>query len=382
MRLVPFHRPYRSGTEQARLAACLAAPDWHSDGPAAAMAVRELERALGRDGVLLTPSCTHALELIALALGIGPQDEVIVPSYTFVSTASAFALRGARLRFADIEFDSLGLCPRDVERKLSARTRAVVCVHYGGLPCAIEQLRALLVGTGATLIEDNAHGLFGSVSGRPLGSLGDASAMSFHSTKNISCGEGGALFLAEPALRQRAEVLREKGVDRAAFLRGEVPAYTWREVGSSYLLAEPLAALLYAQLECAPQMQAARLHRFWRYQTALAPLAEAGLLQIAHVPPGVTPAAHLFWLRTRDVTARDGLLAHLRTRGVDARFHYQPLHSSVVGQRWSPVVESCPHSDAAANTLLRLPLYPDLGEDEQEWVIASVEAFFQGSRGG
>lgn len=378
MATIPFHRAYRSGSEARWVTRSLEAPAWHSDGPMAAEAARLLAGGVGNGRVLLTPSCTAALELFALALQIGPGDEVIVPSFTFVSSASAFALRGARIVFADVEPKTLGLDPVDVERKLTPRTRAVLCVHYAGVPCDVLRLLELCRG-GPLLIEDNAHGLFGALDGRALGSFGAAAAYSFHSTKNFSCGEGGALVVHDASLSPRAELLREKGVDRAAFVRGETPYYTWRDIGSSFLLSEHLAALLVAQLEAAEVVQARRRVLWTRYREALSPLEAQAGIDLPRAPAGSTVAAHNFWLMVRSEAERSALLGKLRAAGIDARFHYHALHLSDVGRALGGRPGDAPVSERAATTLVRLPLYPDLSDEEQDRVIDAVCQFFGAS---
>ncbi len=371
--LIPFSRPHRTGQEAARVAEALAGGHWRGDGPFTRQAAELLAPWLGGGKVLLTTSCTHALEMCALLLDLGPGDEVIVPSFTFVSTASAFALRGARVVFADVDPRTLNLDPADVARRVTPRTRAVVAVHYAGV--AVDAQAVVAAAPGATLVEDNAHGLFGAWQGRPLGSLGRLATQSFHDTKNLSCGEGGALVVNDPALAERAEIVREKGTNRARFFRGQVDKYTWVELGSSYLPSDLLAAVLVAQLEAAPAIQRAR-HRVWaRYHAELAPWAARHGVQQPHLPAGAEHPAHLYWLRVRDLAARTALLAHLAAAGVQATFHYQPLHLSTVGRAAGGQPGDCPVSEAVADTLVRLPLYADLDAGDVDRVIAAVTAF-------
>lgn len=371
--LIPFNRPCPSGREASLVTEVLAGPRWCGDGPFTARASALVSAAVGGGKVLLTTSCTHALELAALLLDVGPGDEVIVPSFTFVSTASAFALRGATVVFADVDGATLDLDPADVARKVSDRTRVVVPVHYAGVACDHDALVA--AAPAATIVEDNAHGLYGAWRGRPLGSLGRLATQSFHETKNVSCGEGGALVVNDPALVDRAEILREKGTNRARFFRGQVDKYTWVDVGSSYLPAELLAAVLVAQLEHAEVTQAAR-HAVWaRYHAELAGWAARHGVQQPHLPAGAVHPAHLYWLRVRDLDTRTRLLAHLAARGVQGTFHYQPLHLSEVGRRLGGAPGDCPVSELAADTLVRLPLWAGLTTDDVDRVIAAVESF-------
>ena len=370
---IPFNRPHRTGREAARVAEALASDRWCGDGPFTAQAARLLALQVGGGRVLLTTSCTHALELAALLLDLGPGDEVIVPAFTFVSTASAFALRGARVVFADVDEATLDLDPASVARLASPRTRAIVPVHYAGVACDHDALVA--AAPGATVVEDNAHGLFGSWRGRPLGSLGRLATQSFHETKNVSCGEGGALVVNDPALVERAEILREKGTNRARFFRGQVDKYTWVDVGSSYLPADLLAAVLVAQLEDAAAIQAARQAVWTRYHAELAAWAEHHGVRQPHLPEGAVQPAHLYWLRVRDLATRTRLIAHLAGHGVQATFHYQPLHLSDVGRKLGGAAGDCPVTERAADSLVRLPVYAGLATDDVDRVIAAVLSF-------
>ncbi len=373
---IPFNRPHRTGREAALVAEALAGGRWSGDGPFTARASALLAGAVGGGKVLLTTSCTHALELAALLLDVGADDEVIVPAFTFVSTAAAFALRGARIRFADVDPATLNLDPASVARLASPRTRAVVPVHYAGVACDHDRLTAALAGApAASVVEDNAHGLFGAWRGRPLGSLGRLATQSFHETKNVACGEGGALVINDPTLIERAEILREKGTNRARFFRGQVDKYTWVDVGSSYLPADLLAAVLVAQLEAAAAIQAARTAIWARYHAELAPWAARHGVQQPHLPAGAVQPAHLYWLRVRDLDTRARLIAHLAAAGIQATFHYQPLHLSDVGRKAGGQPGDCPVTERVADTLVRLPLYADLTAADVDRVVAATVAF-------
>ena len=371
--MIPFNRPYRTGREITLVAEAIAGDRWCGDGRFTARAAALVSEAVGGGRALLTTSCTHALELAALLLDLGPADEVIVPSFTFVSTAAAFALRGARVVFADVDDATLDLDAASVARVASPRTRAIVPVHYAGVACDVDAIAA--AAPGATILEDNAHGLFGAWRGRPLGSLGRLATQSFHETKNVACGEGGALVVNDPALVERAEILREKGTNRARFFRGQVDKYTWVDVGSSYLPADLLAAVLVAQLEAAPAIQAARQGVWARYHAELAPWAARHGVQQPHLPDGAQHPAHLYWLRVRDLDTRTRLIAHLADRGVQATFHYQPLHLSEVGRKLGGRDGDCPVTERAADTLVRLPLYAGLTSGDVDRVVAAVTAF-------
>ena len=341
------------------------------DGPFTKRCHALLETILGAPRTLLTTSCTHALEMAALLLDVRPGDEVVVPSFTFVSTANAFVLRGARVVFADVRPDTLNLDERQLPALLTRRTKAVVPVHYAGVACEMDAILA----AGVPVIEDNAHGLFGTYNGRPLGSFGALAAQSFHETKNISCGEGGALVLNDPALVERAEIIREKGTNRSRFFRGEVDKYTWVDVGSSYLPSDALAALLLAQLEARSAIQARRRAVWDRYRTGLADWAAEGRVRMPHVPDHCGHPAHLFYLLLPTLDDRQALLAHLKGRGIVATFHYVPLHLSEMGAKHGGRTGLCPVTEAASDRLVRLPLFFDLTDADVDRVIEAVKAF-------
>lgn len=367
---IPFNRPHRTGREAALVGEALAGDHWRGDGPFTRRASALVSAAVGGGTALLTTSCTHALELAALLLDVGPGDEVVVPAFTFVSTASAFALRGATVVFADVDDRTLGLDPASVAARVTRNTRAIVPVHYAGVACDL----AALARHGVPLVEDNAHGLFARWHGRSLGSFGLMATQSFHDTKNLACGEGGALVVNDPALAERAEILREKGTNRARYFRGQVDKYTWVDIGSSFLPADLLAAVLVAQLEGAAAIQAARHHAWTRYHTELADWAERHGVAQPHLPDGAEHPAHIYWLRTPDLASRSRLIAHLAGRGIQATFHYQPLHLSEVGVRLGGKPGDCPVTERAADTLVRLPLYADLTDAELDRVIDAVRS--------
>jgi dTDP-4-amino-4,6-dideoxygalactose transaminase len=333
-----------------------------------------LEAWIGAPKALLTTSCTDALELAALLLDLAPGDEVIVPSFTFVSTANAFAVRGAVPVFADISPDTLNIDPESVESLLTSRTRAIVLMHYAGVACDVDRLSAIAIGHGASLIEDNAHGLFGSHEGRPLGSFGSFSTLSFHETKNLSCGEGGALIINDAKHIDRAEILREKGTDRSRFFRGLVDRYTWVDVGSSFLPSDLLAAFLFAQMEEADEIQKRRREIWQRYASELGGWAESNQFALPHVPAACQQPFHMFYLLAPDLSTRDRLLRHLAGRGILAVFHYVPLHSSPFGRRVGRSA-GCPVAEEISGRLIRLPFYTSLTRSDQDLVIAAVREF-------
>jgi dTDP-4-amino-4,6-dideoxygalactose transaminase len=327
---------------------------------------------LGGRRVLLTTSCTHAMELALLALGIGPGDEVVCPSFTFVSTANAVLRVGARPVFADIEDRTLGLDPADVERRITAHTAAMLPVHYAGIAAEMDRLLEIAGEQGLKTIEDAAHGLGASLRGRPLGALGDAGCFSFHETKNVTCGEGGAVTFADPEVAERAEIIREKGTNRSAFLRGEVDKYTWVAEGSSYILSDVLAALLDAQLDKLEEIQARRARVAARYRDELGSWAETHGARLPPVDADRHGNDHLFYLLLPDEETRDRCLAGLRERGVMATFHYVPLHSSPFGRRLG-ATDELPVTDRVARTLVRLPLHPRLTDEDVDRVVAAVK---------
>lgn len=372
---IPFNRPCLMGNEISYLQQAVDAGHCSGDGGFTRRCVELLERHLGAARVLLTTSCTHALEMSALLAGVGPGDDVILPSFTFVSTANAFVLQGARPVFADIRPDTLNLDENLLESLISERTRAVVPVHYAGVACEMDRILSLCQPRGIAVIEDNAHGLFGRYRGKPLGTFGELAAVSFHETKNITCGEGGALIVNDPRHTARAEILRDKGTNRRSFLRGEVDRYTWVDVGSSYVLSDLLAAFLLGQLEQHEAILRIRGAIWRRYLSGLDTWARRHGVRLPIVPTHCEQSYHLFYLLLPSLEARDGLLQHLRQRRILGVFHYVPLHSSPMGLRLGGRVGQCPVSEDVSARLVRLPLYNCLKRDEQDRVIEAVISF-------
>jgi len=373
--MIPFNRAAFDGNELSYLATAIAEGHVSGNGPFGKAAEAALETGHGAARALLTTSCTHALELAALLLELTPGDEVIVPSYTFVTTASAFMLHGATPVFADVQPDTLCLDPASVEAAITDRTRAICLVHYGGVAADMDRLGALADRHGLTLIEDNAHGLYGRYRGQVLGTFGAMSTLSFHETKNITCGEGGALVINDPAKTDRAEVLREKGTDRSRFLRGQVDKYTWVDIGSSWVLSDLLGGVLLGQLERFETIQARRYQIWNRYHDSLRQWASDHGVITPFIPPESDHTAHLYHLRFADQHQRDAFIAHLRQQGVMAVFHYQALHLSTVGQRLGGRPGLCPVAEQAAATLVRLPLFVGLTGTEQSQIIDAVLSF-------
>lgn len=372
--MIPFSRPALLDPGLGYIREALATRRLAGDGPFGKRVEQLLEDALGAPRALLTTSCTHALEMAALLLELAPGDEVIVPAFTFVSTVNAFVLRGARVVFADVRPDTLGLDEAQLPSLVTSRTKAIVPVHYGGVACEMDAICTIARGSGALVIEDNAHGLFGAYRGKQLGTFGALATQSFHDTKNFTCGEGGALIINDPRFIERAEILREKGTNRSRFFRGQVDKYTWVDVGSSYVLSDVLAALLLGQLEQRAQIQANRARAWQRYATELADWAAANDARLPVVPPHCEHPAHVFYLLIGG-NRRDRLIQHLRERGVQAVFHYLPLHLSPMGLAHGGARGMCPVTERVSDELVRLPLYADLNDADQSTVIEAVRSF-------
>jgi dTDP-4-amino-4,6-dideoxygalactose transaminase len=334
-----------------------------------------LEQLLGVPKVLLTTSCTHALEMAALLLRIQPGDEVIVPSFTFVSTINAFVLRGARPVFSDIRPDTLNLDETRLEHLVSSRTKAILLVHYAGVGCEMDMILSIAQRYGLAVVEDNAHGLFGKYKGKYLGTFGCLATQSFHETKNFICGEGGALLINDSAFIERAEILREKGTNRSRFFRGQIDKYSWIDVGSSYLLSDLLAAFLYAQLEAREQIQATR-KRIWEYYNwHLRDWAQEHEIRLPIIPAHCEQSYHMFYLLMSSLEQRQALIDHLKTYGVLSVFHYLPLHLSKMGQKFGGKKTDCPVTEDISDRLLRLPFYNSLAEEEEAHIVRTIVAF-------
>ncbi|MGH3465331.1 MAG: dTDP-4-amino-4,6-dideoxygalactose transaminase [Kribbellaceae bacterium] len=373
---IPFTKPYISGDELSYVAQSFSSPFVTGDGPFTRRATDLITKITGGLGSLLTTSCTHALEMTALLLDLGPGDEVIMPSFTFVSTANAYALRGAVPVFVDISAETLNLDEKLLESAITERTKAVVVVHYGGVACSMDEITHIAARHGIAVIEDNAHGLGGSYHGRPLGSLGLMATQSFHGTKNVHCGEGGALVCNDPDVLARAEIVREKGTNRSQFFRGQVDKYRWVDIGSSYLPADPLAAFLTAQLERFEQIQAPRYASWTAYDEALAHWAGAHDVRTPVVPEGRQHPAHVYFLVMPRHDHQVGLIRHLKDLGITAPFHYMPLHSSPAGRKYGRVAPGgCAVTDRASESLVRLPLFTGLTPTEQARVVDGVTSY-------
>lgn len=374
MARVPFNRPYITGKELQNIMQAHANGKLAGDGEFTKRCERWLEENTRCSRALLTHSCTAALEMAALLLDIKPGDEIIMPSYTFVSTANAFVLRGAVPVFVDIRADTLNIDENQIESAVTARTKAIAVVHYAGVGCEMDTICAIAAKHGLAVIEDAAQGIMASYKGRALGSIGGMGTLSFHETKNIQCGEGGALLINDDNYRNEAEIIREKGTDRSRFFRGEVDKYTWQSVGSSYLPGELLAAFLYEQMQSAQIITDMRLAIWRRYHAALEPLERAGKLRRPIIPAECTHNAHMYYILLADEPARARAIAQLKEAGIMAVIHYVPLHSAPAGKRFSRTHGDLAVTDDLSSRILRLPLWVGLPEAEQALVISTLES--------
>ena len=372
---IPFNRSSLQGRELEYIFQTITIGQIAGDQTFSKKCHQFLEATLMLKRALVTTSCTHALEMAGLLLNLQPGDEVIVPAFTFVSTANAFALRGVRIVFADIRPDTLNLDEQQLESLITPRTKAIVPVHYAGIGCEMDAILAIAERHGIAVVEDNAHGLFGKYKGRWLGTIGALATQSFHETKNITCGEGGALLINEEKFVERAEIIREKGTNRSRFFRGQVDKYTWVDVGSSYVMSDVLAAFLYAQLEVWESIQARRRGIWQRYHTELAGWCAVNGVRQPVVPEHCEQAWHMYYLLLPSLQARQALITHLKKRNILAVFHYLPLHLSEYGKRWGGKAGDCPVTEDVSDRLLRLPFYNALNEVTQERVIGELQQF-------
>ena len=372
---IPFNKPGVVGKESVYMADAIEKGKIGGDGTFTQKCSELLERRLGAQKALLTPSGTHALELAALLLEIKPGDEVIVPSFTFVSTVNAFVLRGARPVFIDVRPDTLNIDESLLSSLITPRTRAIVAVHYAGIGCEMDTIMKIAERYGVEVVEDNAHGLCGKYKDKYLGTFGPFSSQSFHETKNITCGEGGALLINDRRYVERAEILREKGTNRSSFFRGTVDKYSWMDIGSSYLLSDLLAAFLYAQLEEVDQIQARRRRIWMYYSDQLHSWAKEHNVSLPYVPSHCEQSYHMFYLRMPSGSERQSLIDHLKQFGVQSVFHYVPLHLSNMGARFGNKKGDYPQTEAVSEQLIRLPFYNDLSEAEQSEVVAAIKCW-------
>ena len=372
---IPFNRPFFSGREFQYIEEARQNGQISGDGVFTRRCHTLLQNVLGVPKAFLTTSCTHALEMSALLLDIKPGDEVIIPSFTFVSVANAFVLRGARPVFADIRPDTLNLDESTLESLITPRTRAIVLVHYAGVACQMDVIMDIAGRHQIPVIEDNAHGLLGKFKGKYLGTFGCMATLSFHETKNFTCGEGGALLINDPEFVDRAEIIREKGTNRSRFFRGQVDKYSWIDVGSSYLPSEILAAFLYAQFEARDLIQSRR-RKIWEcYYQHLKDWASEHGVQLPTVPVDCEQPYHMFYLLVSSLEERQAMISFLNDHGVNSVFHYLPLHVSRMGRQFGGNEGDCPVAESVSDRLLRLPFYNDLNEVDQERVLTTVRNF-------
>ena len=372
---IPFNRPSIQGRENEYVQDAMANGHMSGDGPFTKKVHTLLESALGIRKALLTTSCTHALEMMAILLDIQPGDEVIIPDFTFVSTVNAFVLRGAKPVFVDIRPDTLNLDESKLEGLVTPRTKVIVPVHYAGVGCEMDAILEIAGRHNIPVLEDNAHGLFGKYKGKYLGTFGAMAAQSFHETKNFSCGEGGALLINDLELVERAEIIREKGTNRSRFFRGQVDKYTWVDIGSSYLPSDILSAYLLGQLEQREKIQAHRKQVWDFYNLALKDWALAHEVQLPFVPAHCDQAYHMYFLLMPSLELRQGMIAHLRRRGIYSVFHYLPLHLSDMGLRFGGQPGDCPVTERVSDQLLRLPFHNALTGSDQQKVVDAIQEF-------
>lgn len=375
---IGFNKPPLTGNEQQYVIEAMASSKMSGDGPFGLKCQAWFEQNLGCAKALLTPSCTHALEMAALLIDIQPSDEVIMSSYTFVSTANAFVLRGARIVFVDIRPDTMNLDENLIEAAITPRTKAIVPVHYAGVACEMDTINAIAQRHNLFVIEDAAQGMMSTYKGRAVGTLGHLAAFSFHETKNFtSGGEGGLLIINDTQFAQRAEVLREKGTNRSQFFRGMVDKYTWIDLGSSYLPSDLQAAYLWGQLETADVITTDRSTTWSAYYMSFADIAAAGKVELPEVPDGCTHNGHMFYLKCADLNERSALIESLKQQGIISVFHYVPLHTSPAGRKFGHFHAEDRYTTRESERLVRLPMWYGMSVDARERVIAAVKCFYQ-----
>ncbi|WBX82151.1 dTDP-4-amino-4,6-dideoxygalactose transaminase [Virgibacillus salarius] len=375
--MIPFNKPCVIGSEMTAIQQAITFNKISGNGSFGKKCTNWLENQLTCDKALLTPSCTAALEMTALLLNVQPDDEVIMPSYTFVSTANAYALRGASIRFVDIDPGTMNIDPKEVARAITDQTKAIVVVHYAGVSCDMDEILTLANSHNLWVIEDAAQGLMSTYKGKALGSIGHMGTLSFHDTKNYTCGEGGALLINDPSLSERAEMIHEKGTNRSQFIRGEIDKYTWRDVGSSYLLSEINAAYLSVQLEHASKIHHDRLHSWNQYNHGLLNLQLAGKIDLPTVPNPCEHNAHMYYIKMKNQSERYQLQQFLDEHEIVTATHYVPLHSAHAGKQFGAFIGEDTHTTTESNRLLRLPLYYGIGEEAINDVVNKIQLFFQ-----
>ncbi len=375
--MIPFNKPPVTGAESAYIQEAISRRNKLSgNGPFSGKCTAWLEERLQTPKALLTPSCTAALEMAALLTGVTAGDEVIMPSYTFVSTANAFALRGASIRFTDVDPDTMNIDPLKIEQAITANTKVIVVVHYAGVSCDMDAIMKIAETHHLWVVEDAAQGLLSTYNEKALGTIGHFGTISFHDTKNYTCGEGGALLINHQASIERAEILQEKGTNRSQFIQGMVDKYTWRDIGSSYLLSELNAAYLYGQLEHADRIYESRMQAWEQYNRQLKDVAEAGHITLPHIPENCIHNAHMFYVKTADESVRQQMIDYLKENDVQAVSHYVPLHSSHAGRKFGMFAGKDAYTTKDSGRLIRLPLYYEIAEEDVAHVAYSVQTFF------
>lgn len=373
---IPFNKPYYNGNELAYIKEAVDRGHISGDGFFTKKCAKWLELQTGSAKALLTHSCSAALEMGAILADIKDGDEIIMPSYTFVSTANAFVLRGGVPVFVDIRPDTLNINESMIESAITEKTRVIVPVHYAGVSCEMDVIMFIAKKYGLLVVEDAAQGIMCTYKDQPLGSIGHLGALSFHETKNIISGEGGALLINDPHLIERAEIIREKGTNRSKFFRGEVDKYTWVDIGSSYLPSDIIAAFLYAQMEMAEKITEKKMSLWDKYFDGLKHLADDGFIELSFIPDGVTHNAHMFYIKTGGLEERSSLINYLKERGVNCVFHYVPLHSSEAGLKYGRFSGEDRYTTRESERLLRLPIFPELNVDTVEKVIDLISRFY------
>ncbi|PAV30906.1 dTDP-4-amino-4,6-dideoxygalactose transaminase [Virgibacillus profundi] len=375
--MIPFNKPCVIGKETIAIQQALANEKITGNGPFSKKCTNWLEGRLGCEKAILTPSCTAALEMTALLTEVGEGDEVIMPSYTFVSTANAFALRGASIRFIDVDPLTMNIDPRKIKAAITEQTRAIVVVHYAGIGCDMNEIMKIAERYGLWVIEDAAQGLMSSYNDQPLGTIGHFGTISFHETKNYNCGEGGALLINDASTIERAEILQEKGTNRSQFIRGRVDKYTWRDIGSSFLLSDINAAFLSVQLDHAEQINEDRIRSWERYKEGLQPLIDDGKISGPLVPEACEHNGHMFYIKTKDEAERTDLIDFLEENHITAVTHYVPLHSAYAGKKFGKFIGQDNYTTSGSEKILRLPIYYEIGEEAVTHVVNTVHKFYE-----
>ncbi len=375
--MIRFNVPPNAGKEMEYVKQAIESMHICGDGEFTKKCSAEIEKTTGTAKCLLTTSCTHALEMAALLCDIREGDEVIMPSYTFVSTADAFVLRGAKIVFVDIRPDTMNIDENLIEAAITEKTKAIVPVHYAGVGCEMDKIMELSKKYNLKVVEDAAQAMYSSYKGKPLGTFGEFGCFSFHETKNFSMGEGGALLIRDAAYIEEAEILREKGTDRSKYFRGQVDKYRWQNFGSSYLPSEMNAAYLYAQLEVAGEIQNARISRWNQYKELLAPLEEEGLIELPYIPENCTNNGHMFYIKTKDLEERSALYQFLKEKDILPASHYVPLHSAPAGLKFGRFCGEDVYTTKESDRLLRLPMFHQLTEEQVTYIVEKVKEFYR-----